>query len=172
MAWTSVPVKPETKEQISNLDEKDGRDWDTFLRRELLGENIDGGHSFSHDAASANFMGISERIEAIEEAVDETNGKELLSAEGDEFQVGEWLEYGIEERQHEISGETEYVHFVDFSDAPTEYEGNGLSSRLMIWLQRELNLRGFHVLYVDFVDDRYVIQHNDLILRRVERGGV
>lgn len=42
MGWTSIPVKTETKERLVRHDEKDGRDWDTFLRRELLGENIDG----------------------------------------------------------------------------------------------------------------------------------
>lgn len=42
MGWTTIPVKQATKERLSDLSEKDGRDWDTFLRRELLGEDIDG----------------------------------------------------------------------------------------------------------------------------------
>lgn len=40
--WTTVPVRKETRDRLEVHPEKDGRDWDTFIRRELLDEDIDG----------------------------------------------------------------------------------------------------------------------------------
>lgn len=39
--WTTVPVRKETRDRLEKHPEKSGRDWDTFLRREVLGDDID-----------------------------------------------------------------------------------------------------------------------------------
>lgn len=40
--WTTVPVRKATRDRLEGHPEKAGRDWDTFLRREVLGEEVDG----------------------------------------------------------------------------------------------------------------------------------
>lgn len=169
MGYTSIPVKYDTKGKLSDLDAKDGRDWDTFLRREVLGENMDEDPAFPYGTVSTQLFEHSERIEAIEGAVEATNGIELTNPETREgFEVGDWLKYNVIPMENSINGETEYYHVVDFSEVPIEYGEQTLPGRMMVHLQKQLNYRGYFIQSVDFVDEEFIIQHTDLILRRQE----
>lgn len=171
MAWTSLPVKKETKQKIADLSEKDGRDWDTFLRRQLLSENIDGDSAYSDNLPSTTIFKDSEPIPEIETAVSETNSTTLVDPEtGERFETGEWLTYEIIEQDHPVSGETEYYHSVDYSDVPAEYNGHTFPDRMLIHLQKELQLRNYFVLGLDFEHELFEVQHTDLIRRRLEKS--
>jgi len=170
MAYTSIPVKHDTKERIAELESKDGRQWDTFLRRELLGEDIDGG-DFYHSAESISLSEKREEIDAIQEAVELTNGMELYDPVADEdFTIGNWLTYEVVKSKNALTEDVDYSHVVDFSNVPTEYDGHAISGRMMVWVQYYLNQRGYFVNYVDFKKEHYVVRSVDLILRRVEYG--
>lgn len=83
--WTSVPVRKATRDRLENHPEKDGRDWDTFLRREVLGEDIGGdgvelnvpeGMLVVKDATEADIKRIKELIDSVpERTADELEGR-------------------------------------------------------------------------------------------------
>lgn len=119
-------------------------------------------------AKTRNIVEESERIPAIEDAVDAMHGRELGIWNDDgtreEFEVGEWYSYEVM-KVDEPADNTSFRHRIYFSDVPDDHE-----TRLMAWVFSELAERGFVINAVDLEGEFFHVMHRNWIDRRLTDG--
>ena len=108
-----------------------------------------------------------ERIQAIEDAVEAVNGRELYNPDKDEYYtLSDKLSYYVEETTPPVGNGTNYNHLVRYAGV-----AKGKVSTYMVWLQSELNERGYYVLFTDLENDVFDVASLDLAEERRERDG-